>query len=112
LRHAWTDNCGGQYEYKQKFYKVTTFGDRNERDTLQHRFAQKYCFKGVWDGAGKVVKAFIRESKVSVKERFLDAVTCLINFKDAPMFPKNRTDWEQFEADLDPKILGIEFHYL
>jgi hypothetical protein len=68
---AWTDNCGGQYKCKQNFYKVATFGERHDGVAQIHLFAQKDCFKGVWDGEGKIIKAFIRDSEVSLAKDFL-----------------------------------------
>jgi hypothetical protein len=68
-------------------------------------FAQKYCFKGIWDGAGKVIKAFIRDSEVSLAQRFPDALACFIRCKDALKVLKGRKDWEKLETELDPKIL-------
>jgi hypothetical protein len=102
---TWTDNCGGQYKCKQNFSKVATFGERHDGVTLQHRFAQKYCFKGVWDGAGKVIKAFIRALEIALDKRFPDGLSCFIHCKDALQFPKGQKDWKKYEADLDPKIL-------
>jgi hypothetical protein len=68
-------------------------------------FAQKYCFKGIWDGARKIIKAYIRDSEVSLAQRFPDALACFIHCKDALKVPKGRKDWEKLEAELDPKVL-------
>jgi hypothetical protein len=102
---TWTDNCAGQYKCKQNFYKVATFGERHDGVAQIHLFTQKYCFKGIWDGAGKIIKAFIRDSEVSSAQRFPDALACFIHFKDALKILKGRKDWEKLEAELDPKIL-------
>jgi hypothetical protein len=65
----------------------------------------KVLLKGIWDGAGMVIKAFIRDSEVSLAQRFPDALACFIHGKDALKVPKGRKDWEKLEAELDPKIL-------
>jgi hypothetical protein len=102
---VWTDNCAGQYKCKYNFYKIATFGDRHDGVTLDHSFAQKFCFKGPWDGAGKVVKSFIRNQETALKERFPDGLSCFLGCKDKLKFPKNKNDWAKYEAELDPKIL-------
>jgi hypothetical protein len=47
---------------------------------VTHRFAQKYHFKGVWDAAGKVVKAYMRKVELSSRQgkgtRFPNAWAC------------------------------------
>lgn len=107
MNHAilWTDNCSGQYKCRQGFYKIATCGDRHEGVRISHRFAQKYCFKGVWDGAGKVVKAYIRNLEDSLQQRFPDALTCFLKCREPLALPKNRKPWEEWEAKLDPRIL-------
>jgi phage tail protein X len=102
---VWTDNCAGQYKCKQNFYKIATFEDRHDGVTLEHSFAQKFCFKGPWDGAGKVVKKFIKKQEDALKERFPDGLTCFLRCKDELKIPKNQNDWAKYEAELDPKIL-------
>jgi hypothetical protein len=37
------------------------------------------CFRGgIWDGAGMIIKAFIRDSEVSLAQRFPDALACCV----------------------------------
>jgi hypothetical protein len=56
---VWTDNCGGQYKCQQNFLKIATSPSGKRRIQVEHRFAQKYQFKGVWDAAGKVLKHWL-----------------------------------------------------
>ena len=37
---------------------------RRKAHQMEHRFAQKYGFKGVWDAAGKVIKQMMREEEL------------------------------------------------
>jgi len=55
---VWTDNCSNQYKCKENFSPITTIKERQNLK-LQHRFAIKDNFKGVWDAASKVAKYFL-----------------------------------------------------
>jgi hypothetical protein len=85
---------------------IATFADRHDGVQIFHRFAQKYCFKGVWDGAGKVVKAYIRDQERSLQQRFPDALTCFKKCRESLEIPKDRKPWEKWEEEKDPRILG------
>jgi len=102
---VWTDNCGGQYKCNQNFYKIATAADRLQGVEVKHRFAQKYCFKGVWDGAGMVVKHKIRSDEIACTGRYPDAITCYKELKVNIAEPKNKKDWDKWEQEKDPKIL-------
>ena len=56
IKHVivWTDNCSNQIKCAHTFLHLATFGERHPGVTVTHCFAEKYCFKGVHDGAGKV----------------------------------------------------------
>ena len=43
---------------------------------LEHCFAATSQFKGIWDGAGKDAKEFLRREEVARSGRFLDALQC------------------------------------
>jgi hypothetical protein len=58
---VWTDNCAGQYKCRQNFFKAVLFPARVAGISVTHKFSQKYHFKGVWDAAGKVIKAQMRK---------------------------------------------------
>jgi hypothetical protein len=51
-----------QYKSNQIFFKVATSSERTGVE-LDHRFTQKYDFKGVWDAAGKVIKQMMRDEE-------------------------------------------------
>jgi hypothetical protein len=80
----WTDNCGGQYKCNQNVFKVATSSERTGVE-LDHRFAQKYGFKGVWDAAGKVIKQMMRDEGLVTRNgkmhRFANAWDCFFRFR-------------------------------
>ena len=80
-----TDNCPGQYKCRHNFVFIASicndylnkiFPGRNVR--IEHVFAQKYRFKGVWDGEGKVTKKMLRDSELS-NVRTYDATSAYLN---------------------------------
>jgi len=122
LVKLWTDNCPTQYKCRQNFLMIATFGDRHHGLDIQHRFAQKFCFKGVWDGAGKVVKDLLRDEENSQKGRFANALECfkrMVRKANAPVSKfgeaseaggqaspiKDERPWAQWEKNKDPRIL-------
>jgi hypothetical protein len=50
---AWTDNCPGQFGCAPTYANVAA-GDENYALLLGQYFAEKYCYKSVVDGIGKV----------------------------------------------------------
>jgi len=62
---VWSDNCASQYKCNQNFLKIATLFERHGVH-IDHRFAQKFQFKGVWDSAGKVVKQHIGKLELEV----------------------------------------------
>ena len=70
-----TDNCAGQYKCRQNFLKLTTFTDRHPGTYAQHKFAQKFKFKGPWDATGKIVKEAIENCELQYK-RCANAIDC------------------------------------
>jgi hypothetical protein len=104
----WTDNCAAQYKCRHNFWRIASFPKEVDDVTIIHRFAQVYDFKGVWDGAGKVVKYYIRGKEVSTKDgchvRSPGAFGCFETCLDMSQ-PKNAAIWKKYEQDNDPKIL-------
>ena len=52
------DNCPTQYKCRQNFYHVATASESVGAHII-HKSAQKYGFKGSWDGVEKLVKGEI-----------------------------------------------------
>jgi hypothetical protein len=69
------------------------------------KYAQKYHFKGVWGGAGKVVKEFIRRAETSKEIRFNEAFICFDELRLALKTIKNQPPGD-YERDHDPRILN------
>lgn len=106
---VWTDNCPNQYKCKQNFLKIATFALRSKGIVLRHRFAQKYHFKGVWDGAGKVVKDHIRNEENSMRKRYATAKDCFENLRGGILETRvceSRDRWLELERDRSSKLLG------
>jgi hypothetical protein len=76
---------------------------------IDHRFAQRYHFKGVWDAAGKVVKEFIRNNELNRQQgregRFATALDCYLKLRNELAMIKSLKPWEKWEAAADPRIL-------
>jgi len=57
---VWTDNCPNQYRCRQNFLSVAKAASyRNHTSIIVHKFAQKYRFKGPWDGTGKLTQTIL-----------------------------------------------------
>ena len=102
-----TDNCAGQYKCRQNFLKLTTFTDRHPGTYAQHKFAQKFKFKGPWDATGKIVKEAIKNCELQFK-RCATAMDCYENIterlaKDGS--GKEQRKWETWETEKDKQIL-------
>jgi hypothetical protein len=102
----WTDNCAGQYKCNQNFWKIASFSEVFPGISIKHRFAQKYHFKGVWDGAGKVIKEFIRRAEISKEIRFDTAFKCFEELRISLKTIKSQPPWREYERDQDPRILN------
>ena len=62
-----TDDCSAQYKCRQNFIFMASicndmFPNNNIR--IEHVFANKYRFKGTWDGEGKVTKFVVSQNEL------------------------------------------------
>ena len=102
-----TDNCAGQYKCRQNLLKLTTFTDRRPGTYAQHRFAQKFKFKGPWDATGKIVKEAIKNCELQFK-RCATAMDCYENMTERLANDgngKEQRKWETWETEKDKQIL-------
>jgi hypothetical protein len=99
----WTDNCPNQYKCKENFvgiFKIEAcFGV-----LVAHCFAVKDNFKGVWDGAGKVMKNFLWRLEQQ-KTRTATAFDCFVNTKNEEFEFDDRQIWKRYEETSDPYLL-------
>lgn len=99
----WTDNCPTQYKCRQNFIFIATHPRRNPETELIHKFAEKFQFKGSWDGIGKNVKKFLWDCEMGNK-RCGNAFACYDRCrKDFPT--NNPKKWKQYEQDGDLKLM-------
>ena len=100
----WTDNCACQYKCNQNFFQIACFAHEVDGIQITHRFAQKYMFKGVWDAAGKVIKATIRDLELE-KVRFPNGFACYEKLRAHLSKIKTKKPWNEFEKNGNPKLL-------
>ena len=60
----YSDNCAAQYKNRHSVMETARANDLNEKTIRSIRFALKYCFKGNWDGEGKVFKWRMRQAEM------------------------------------------------
>jgi hypothetical protein len=109
---VWTDNCGGQYKCQQNFLKIATSPSGKRRIQVEHRFAQKYQFKGVWDAAGKVLKHWmvnfelVSSVRNRQKKRLATAWDCYEQFSAHLRKLQTKNPWDAWEKAGDKHILN------
>jgi len=60
---VWTDNCANQYKGKGNFFNFARIRQEMDLDVVEHRFAEVSCFKGPWDGQGKIAKKVLSDAQ-------------------------------------------------
>jgi hypothetical protein len=100
---VWTDNCPNQYKCKENFVGILKI-EEIFGVFIVHCFAVKDNFKGVWDGAGKVVKNFLWRLEQQ-KTRSATAFECFENTKNAEFEFDDRESWKKCEETKDPYLL-------
>jgi hypothetical protein len=78
---------------------------------VEHRFAQKYQFKGVWDAAGKVLKHWmvnfeLRSVRNREKKRLATAWDCYKEFATHLRKLQSKNPWDAWEKEGDKHILN------
>ena len=101
-----TNNYPTQYKFRQNFYHVATAGESVGAHII-HKFAQKYGFKGSWDGVGKLVKGAILKNEVK-NDRCANAKDCYHTLnrdltKDGS--EESNQKWIKWEATEDERIV-------
>jgi hypothetical protein len=100
---VWTDNCPNQYKCKENFVHIIKM-EQIVGIFVVHCFAVKDNFKGVWDGAGKVMKNFIYGmEKDSI--RCPTAYDCFVNAKKGKYEFDDREIWKKYEDSNDKYLL-------
>ena len=94
------------------FFKVATSSEQTGVE-LDHRFAQKYGFKGVWHAAGKVIKQMMRAEELVTRNgkmhQFANAWDCFFWFR--PILKiltstlQKKLPWDDWELEKNPKLL-------
>jgi hypothetical protein len=100
---VWTDNCPNQYKCKENFVHLFDIEEKLGIK-IAHCFAVKDNFKGVWDGAGKVVKNFLWRMEQE-QTRSATAFECFINMKHGDFEFDDRESWKRFEETNDKYLL-------
>jgi len=99
----WTDNCPNQYKCKENFVGILKI-EELFGILVAHCFAIKDNFKGVWDGAGKVVKNYLWRLEQQ-NTRSATAFECFKNTKNEEFEFDDRETWRKHELAKDPYLL-------
>ena len=99
----WTDCCLTQYKCRQNFLNVSSEINRHANTTHEHKFAEKYHYKGSWDRTGKRIKEFLLRMEL-MNRRCGNAFAC---YEACLRWFVNNTGstWTQFENNDDQRIL-------
>ena len=71
---AHTDDCPNQCKCRQNFARLVP-SSQDSQPLKIHKFAQKYGFKGPWDGTNKLIKNCINKYESKLK-RLTNAFDC------------------------------------
>ena len=99
-----TDNCPTQYKCRQNFNLNEQLSNKH-KVTLVHKFAQKYGFKGPWDGTSKLIKSAISKQEMKYI-RVANAADCHRLLSNE--LTQDNTDnpiWSRYIATKSPNIL-------
>jgi len=98
-----TDNCASQYKGRKNFFNVAILKD-DWGLTVEHRFAEVHCFKGPWDGQGKIAKQHLancqkKQINVTCAKEACDVLNKYFKDKMA-----EDTPWDEFERAGDERL--------
>ena len=99
----WTDNCPYQYKCQENFVHIFEI-EKILGVKVAHCFDVKDNFKGVWDGAGKVVKNLLWRMEQE-QTRSATAFECFMNIKQSGFEFDDREIWRKYEEDQDKYLL-------
>ena len=100
---TWTDNCPTQHKCRQNFLYVVMESSRVAHAIMFHKFAEKYFFKGPWDGTGKRIKTFLADSELMNRRCGSAWSYCVVCLE----YLSNHTDpkWKELEESRSSELL-------
>ena len=99
---AHADNCNGQFKCRQNFVRLLS--KSSSSTTWTHKFAQKYGFKGPWDGTSKLIKNAINKLE-NKRARVANAFDCYRLLTKELSRNNPDPDWEHCVANCDQLIV-------